>query len=65
MAVSISSNAAIDSLMRRADKGDPDAQKRLDQIAEAGVQFDQEDYRTVSTERGPVRGYPGGAARRL
>ena len=63
MATAIPSNSAIDTLMRAAARGNPDAQRRLDQLEADGLRFDQEDYRTVSTDRGPVRGL--GGARRL
>jgi len=64
MAFAIPSNSAIDTLMREAARGDPDAKKRLEQLEADSIKFDQEDYRTVSTERGPVRGYSGGSGPR-
>lgn len=65
MAFTIPSNAAIQTLMDDAARGDPAAKKRLQQLEDDSLRFDQEDYRTVSTERGPVRGYQGGGPRRL
>lgn len=59
MAFAIPSNSVIDTLIRAAAKGDPTAQKRLDELEADSLKLDQEDYRTVSTERGPVRGYNG------
>lgn len=56
MAFAIPSNASVDTLMRLADKGDPEAKRRLLELEADSQRFDQEDYRTVSTERGPVSG---------
>jgi hypothetical protein len=64
MAFAIPSNSAVDTLMRLADKGDLEAKKRLAQLEADSARFDLEDYRTVNTDRGPVRGYEGGGARR-
>lgn len=63
MAFAIPSNSAIHTLLEDAARGDAGAKHRLQQIEDDGIRFDQEDYRTVSTERGPVRGYQGGARR--
>lgn len=63
MAFAIPSNQAIANLFATR-KTDPAAQKRLEQIDADGTRFDQEDYRTVSTDRGPVRGLGGGRLRR-
>lgn len=60
MAFAIPSNGAIQALMHLADRGDLDAKKRLAQLEADSLRFEQEDYRTVSTERGPVRGYSSG-----
>lgn len=63
MAFAIPSNGAIQVLVDAAARGDADAKKRLQQLEDDSLRFDQEDHRTVSSERGPVRGYPGGARR--
>lgn len=63
MAFVIPSNAAVDTLLRLADRGDPAAKKRIAQLEADATRFDLEDYRTVATDRGPVRGYSGGARR--
>lgn len=56
MAFAIPSNAAIQTLVDAAARGDVAAKKRLQQLEDDSRRLDQEDYRTVSTERGPVRG---------
>ena len=61
MAFVIPSNAAVDTLLSLADRGDPEAQARLDQLEADSQRFDLEDYRVVGTDRGPVRGFPGGS----
>ena len=60
MAFAIPSNSVIDTLMRLAARGDKAAQARLDQLEADSLKLDLEDYRTVGTDRGPVRGYGGG-----
>lgn len=63
MATAIPSNSAISTLFNTR-KSDPTAQRRLEQLNEDSLRFDREDYRTVGTDRGPVRGLGGGARRR-
>jgi hypothetical protein len=59
MAFTIPSNGVIQQLWNDRNL------KRLTQIENDSIRFAREDYRTVSTERGPVRGYEAGGARRL
>lgn len=37
---------------------------KLQQLEDMSVRHDREDYRTVNTDRGPVKGYEIGGARR-
>lgn len=60
MAFAIPSNSAIQALMHAAERGDQAAKKRLQQLEDDSRRLELEDWRTVSTDRGPVRGYPGG-----
>ena len=62
MAFVIPSNGWINVLMD--NRKDPEAAKALQAIVDNGARFDAEDYRTVNTDRGPVRGYNGGGRRR-
>jgi hypothetical protein len=57
MAFTIPSNAVIARLWDERNF------TRLQQIENDSIRFAAEDYRTVSTERGPVRGYEGGRGR--
>lgn len=56
MAFAIPSNSVIQTLMLEAARGNAAAKKRLQELEDDSLRFDQEDYRTVSTDRGPVRG---------
>jgi hypothetical protein len=59
MAVAIPDNNSINLMFATRDR------QRIRQLFELEVEIDSEDYRTVSTDRGPVRGYGGGRAPRL
>lgn len=37
---------------------------KLQQLEDMSIRHDREDYRTVNTDRGPVKGYESGGARR-
>ncbi len=63
MAFAIPGNAFINTLMD--DRKNPASLAALEAIDNNGRRFDAEDYRTVSTDRGPVRGMVGGGGRRL
>lgn len=56
MATSIPGNAAIHTLLEEAARGNAAAKARLLQLEGDSLRLDREDYRTVSTDRGPVRG---------
>lgn len=56
MATAIPSNSAIQTLITEAAQGDPAAKLRLQQLEDDNLRLQLEDYRTVSTDRGPVRG---------
>lgn len=60
MAFAIPGNGFIDALMN--DRKNPASLKALQAIVDNGDRLDAEDYRTVNTDRGPVRGMPGGRA---
>lgn len=58
--IALPSNATIDTLLRDTDRN-PDAVaavRKLDRLYEQAI---SEDYRTINSDRGPVRGYGGGA----
>lgn len=59
MAFTIPSNSVVQQLWNDRNF------KRLRQLESDSDRFAREDYRTVSTERGPVRGYESGRGRGL
>ncbi|HKQ65982.1 MAG TPA: hypothetical protein VJZ73_13290 [Methylomirabilota bacterium] len=61
--IALPSNSAIDTLLRATDR-DPAAVALARKLDRAFEQAELEDYRTISSDRGPVRGYGGGARRR-
>lgn len=58
MAFTIPSNSVVQALWNTRNF------TRLAQLEADSDRFAREDYRTVSTERGPVRGYEGGRSGR-
>jgi hypothetical protein len=58
MAVVIPSNNAIDLMFATRDRA------QIRRLFDLEAEIDSEDYRTVNTDRGPVRGWGGGARRR-
>lgn len=60
MATCIPSNSAVDTLLRvRSNAG----RARYLQLEDDNLRFATEDYRVISTDRGPVRGMGGGSRR--
>lgn len=55
------SNNAVNVLFDT--RRDPESALALERLADLERKMELEDYRTVSTDRGPVRGFPGGAGK--
>lgn len=51
MATTVPSNAAVDALWRTGNF------KRLRELEQDNERKAREDYRTINTDRGPVKGY--------
>jgi hypothetical protein len=61
MATCFPGNAFVEAMFQR--RREPANARRLQQLYDQGEALDMEDYRTVGTDRGPVRGFVGGSRR--
>lgn len=65
MATVVPSNSAIDRIVQALQNGDPAAAQRVDQLNDDNHRLLLEDSRTIPADRGPMRGFGGGRARKL